>query len=128
MSKKTIVFIILILGLTITVILVVRHNYALSNDYNYISAKLDIKNGEVKIVHVGDSLSVEMIDDINRVAAKFGFKNVYLSSDAAKNEMKGIINYNELMETFLTIKNGEGWKINYQQQVDKISNDGKRND
>ncbi|MEO7263616.1 MAG: hypothetical protein ABIW38_01830 [Ferruginibacter sp.] len=122
-KKKVLILIVLILSMAITVILLVKHNYELSPNYNFISAKLNIRDGDINIVNVGDSISTGRLEQVNLVAAKFGFKNIYLRSDSAKNEMKGIRNYNELMEAFLAIKNGPGWRERYQKELDSIGND-----
>lgn len=119
MTKKLLIAL-LILAATIAVVIIIRHNYELSSNYNYITAKLDIKNGDVKLVNVGDTEQVTRAIEINIIAARYGFQNVYLSTDSAKNEMKGIKNYNELIEAFLNLRNGNQWKESYQKEVDSL--------
>jgi hypothetical protein len=117
--RKKILIIVLILATIITIFLIVRHNYNLSPEYNYITAKLDIKNGNCRIVHTGEHIISLKDQEIEAVAAKYGFRNVYIEKPTS-NELNGINNYNKAIEIYLTLRNGYNWKANYQNEIDSI--------
>jgi hypothetical protein len=54
------------------------------------------------------------------VAAKYGFKNIYLGNDTTTQIVSGINNYNEVMEAYLQLRNGINWREIYQREVDSI--------
>ena len=109
----------LILAAVITILLIVKKNYSLSPEYNYITAKLDIKNSNCRFVNVMDSIIPLKEKEIKKVSSKYGFKNVYLKK-ATQNEMKGIRNYNETIEIYLNFRNGSDWRDNYQKEIDSL--------
>lgn len=43
----------IIVGMIISIVYIVWRAYDLSSGYNYATAKLDIKNGDLKIIHIG---------------------------------------------------------------------------
>ncbi len=53
------------------------------------------------------------------IAAKYGFKNVYLKK-INPGEMKGIRQYNETIAMYLNLRNGADWKYNYQKEIDSL--------
>lgn len=109
-----------ILILVIALIIIVRQNYKGSPDYNYITAKLDIKNGNIRIIKAGYRIPSLKDKEIDLVASKYGFKNVFIGFDTTKQKMNGINNYNEVIETYLALRNGDNWRTNFQREIDSI--------
>ena len=94
-------------------------NYISSPEYNYFTAKLDIKNGNTRFINIGGSIDPSTEKEIQVIASKYGFQNVYLKKATSK-EMKGIKNYNETIGIYLNVRNGAGWRYNYQKEIDSI--------
>lgn len=109
-----------ILVLVIIVIMVLLQNYKGSPDYNYITAKLDIKNGNIRFINTGYRTPCAKDSEIDLATAKYGFKNFFIGYDTTAQKIKGINNYNELMETYLAYRNGNDWRISYQKEVDSL--------
>jgi hypothetical protein len=109
-----------ILVLLISAIIIFWQNYKGSPDYNYLTAKLDLKNGNVRIINVGYRITSSKDKEIDIVAEKYGFKNIHIGYDTTKQKMKGIKNYNEMVEAYLALRNGSNWKVNYQREVDSL--------
>ena len=118
MRKKTII-IALIAAAIIFAIIVVKRNYSLSPEYNYITAKLDIRSGNCRIVNVGTHIASANDSAIQSIALKYMFTNVYIENPTP-NVRKGINNYNETIDIYLAIRNGADWKARYQTEVDSI--------
>lgn len=118
--RKVILIISIILIVTIIILLVVRQNFKNSPDYNFITAKLDIKNGNVKIVHTGFHTASAKDKEIDSVAKIYGFRNVYIGYDSTEQIISGIKNYNSVIESYLNIRNGSNWKQDYQSAVDSL--------
>jgi len=106
--------------LAIIVIMALLQNYKGSPDYNYITAKLDIKNGNIRIINKGYRIPSVKDSEIDLAAAKYGFKNIFIGYDTTAQKIKGINNYNELMETYLAFRNGDDWRVSYQREVDSL--------
>ncbi len=119
MSRITII-ICSILAAVIFALLVVRQNYKNSPDYNYITAKLDIRNKNVRIINVGLRKPSSKDKEIDSVEAEFGFKNIYIGYDTTKQIVSGINNYNQVTEAYLKLRNGSDWRENYQRKVDSL--------
>ncbi|MEO6254307.1 MAG: hypothetical protein ABIO79_13420 [Ferruginibacter sp.] len=119
MRKK--IFFILgpILILICIVIIIVWQSYASSPEYNYVTAKLDIKNNNSRIVNVIDSIVPLKEKEIQAIASKYRFKNVYLQK-ITPGEMNGIKQYNETIEMYLNFRNGPHWKYSYQKEIDSL--------
>jgi len=103
------------------VFLLVSKAYKDSPDYNYISAKLDVKNGNIRIVHIGFRQPSLKDKEIDAVTEKYGFKNIYIGSDTTAGILSGIDNYNDVMEAYLKVKNGLNWRKSYQAEIDSIN-------
>lgn len=115
--RKATWLLISILIIAVFVLFVIRQNYKDSPDYNYITAKLDIKNGNIKIISLGfqkDSLKY------NEAAKKYGFKNIFIENDPTEQIKSGINNYNEVMEGYLKVRNGLNWRNSYQNEIDSL--------
>ncbi|MEO6721906.1 MAG: hypothetical protein ABIN67_16175 [Ferruginibacter sp.] len=102
--------------------IVIRQNYKNSPDYNYITAKLDIKNNNARIINIGLRKPSLKDNEIDMVAAKYGFKNIYIGNETKKQILTGIINYNSVIESYLELRNGSNWRKFYQLEVDSLYN------
>ncbi len=110
----------ILLILAIIVIMVIRQNYKGSPDYNYIAAKLDIGNGNIRIINIGYRIPCTKDSEIDLATAKYGFKNIYIGYDTTAQKIKGITNYNDLMEGYLALRNGNNWRRSYQKELDSL--------
>jgi hypothetical protein len=110
----------IIVVLLLSTIYIAWQKFDLSADYNYATAKLDIKNGDLKIIHVGIPKITSKDKEIELVAARYGFKNVYIEKYTPEQTEKGIRHYNTLVENYLVLRNGINWKKNYQREVDSL--------
>jgi len=115
----------LLIGCTIGVLIITTayvlwQVFDLSADYNYATAKLDIKNGNVKVINIGAPKISSKNKEIELVAARYGFKNIYIEKFTPQQTEKGIKNYNEMIENYLILRNGSNWKRNYQREVDSL--------
>jgi amino acid transporter len=102
----------------------VDYHYGLSEYYNYFTAKKDLKEGKVQILTAGflvssDSEKTVKAKDSIRMQFGFTFLNVGIYSE-------GLKRYNEVIEKYLTEKNGENWRKRLQFKIDsldKLQND-----
>lgn len=106
--------------LIISTVYFVWQTYDLSTDYNYATAKLDIKNGNVKVINIGAHKISSKEKDLEMLSARYGFKNIYIEKFTAQQTEKGIQDYNELIETYLVLRNGADWKKNYEREADSL--------
>jgi len=118
--RKKILIACSILVLLISAISILWRAYDLSSDFNYASAKLDIKNGNAKVIHVGVHEVSAKEKEIEMIAARYGFKNIYVEKFTPKQTENGIKNYNELIDTYLAFRNGPGWKDRYKKEIDSV--------
>ncbi|MEO7766478.1 MAG: hypothetical protein ABIS01_03590 [Ferruginibacter sp.] len=119
MPKKLLIGTIILILIT-SVVYIVRRTYDLSTDYNYVTAKLDIKNGSVKIINIGLPKVSSKDKEIELVAYSYGFKNIYIEKFTPQQTEKGIKNYNDLIENYLILRNGPKWQSNYQREIDSL--------
>ncbi len=98
--------------------------YGLNEDYNYFTAKRDIKNGKVEILETGLILPTPNVDWEKQQAAEkitanhFGYKSVYLGCTVTH----GIGIYNNVMEDYLDKVNGKNWRAKSKQMFDSLMN------
>lgn len=118
--RKRLLIIGFIFILIISIISILWRVDDLSADYNYVTAKLDIKDGNVKIINIGIPKTSSKDKEIELVAGRYGFKNIYIEKYTPKQTEKGINNYNELIETYLALRNGSNWKSIYKKEVDSL--------
>jgi hypothetical protein len=118
--RKKIFIAVLILVVLITATGIIWRTFDFSSDYNYATAKLDIKNGEVKLIHTGVHKPSAKDPEIEKLAARYGFTNIYVEKFTEKETAKGIKHYNDLVETYLILRNGPGWKTLYEKEVDSL--------
>lgn len=96
--------------------------YGLDEEYNYFTAKQDIKSGKIQILETGLLLPDPGVDWEKQQAAKkiaeqnFGYKSVYLGCTVTN----GIGMYNEVMEDYLDKVNGKDWRAKERQMRDSI--------
>ena len=98
--------------------------YGLNEDYNYFSAKRDIKNGKIQILETGLILPEPNVDWVKKqetekkLEEQFGYKSVYLGCIVRH----GIGIYNSVMEDYLEKVNGENWRKKQQRMIDSLMN------
>ena len=103
--------------------------YGLNEDYNYFSAKRDIKNGKIQILETGLILPEPNVDWVKKQETKekleeqFGYKSVYIGCIVRH----GIGIYNSVMEDYLEKVNGKNWRTKERQMLDSITNSNKPN-
>lgn len=119
MRKSTLIICSILIAI-IFALLVVRQNYKDSPDYNYITAKLDIRNKNIRLINIGLRKPSSKDSAIDMVTAKYGFKNIYIGYDTTRQIISGINNYNDVMEAYLKIVNGANWREDYQREVDSL--------
>lgn len=99
-------------------------HYGLNEEYNYFTAKRDIKNGKVQILETGLILPEPSVDwDKKQEAEKkaenqFGYQSVYLGCTVTH----GIDIYNSVVEDYLEKVNGKNWRTKKRMIVDSIMN------
>ena len=118
--QKRLLIVGIVTVLIISVGYIVWQTYDLSSEYNYATAKLDIKNGNVKIIHIGVPRISSKDTEIELVAGRYGFKNIYIEKLSSHQTENGIKNYNDLIDSYLILRNGSDWKINYKKEVDSL--------
>ncbi|CAN5197786.1 hypothetical protein BH11BAC5_BH11BAC5_05670 [soil metagenome] len=98
--------------------------YGLGEEYNYFSAKQDIKNGKIQILETGLTLPEPNVDwnkkqDVKKkLENQFGYKSVYIGCIITH----GISIYNKVMEDYLESVNGKNWRTKQRQILDSIMN------
>lgn len=98
--------------------------YGLSEEYNYFTAKRDIKNGKVQLLETGLILPSPNVDwDKQQKAEKitanyFGYKLIYLGCIVTH----GIDIYNNVVEDYLDKVNGNNWRVNSKRMFDSLMN------
>lgn len=98
--------------------------YGLNEEYNYFSARRDIKNGKVQILETGLALpdpnvNWEKKQGAEKIAeTQFGYKSVSIGCTVTH----GIDIYNSVMEDYLRKVNGKNWRIKERKIIDSIMN------
>ena len=101
--------------------------YGLDEEYNYFTARRDIKNGKVQILETGlilpePNVNWEKKQDAEKIAEnQFGYKSVYLGCTVTH----GIDIYNSVMEDYLEKVNGKNWRTKERRTIDSIMNSTK---
>lgn len=104
------------------IIMTATNYYGLNEEYNYFSAKRDIKNGKIQIIETGlilPELNVDWNkeqDAEKKLEKQFGYKSVYHGCTVTH----GIGIYNSLMEGYLEKVNGKNWRIKQQRLLDSM--------
>ena len=106
------------------IIMAATSYYGLNEEYNYLSANRDIKNGKIQILEIGLILPDPNIDwnkeqeAEKKLEKKFGYKSVYLGCTMTH----GIGIYNYVMEDYLEKVNGKDWRIRQRLMLDSLMN------
>lgn len=119
--RKKLIIAGIIITLVVSAVYMLWQVYDLSADYNYASAKMDIASGHARLIHIGSPKVTSRDKEIELVAARYGFKNIYVEKFTKKLTEKGIRDYNDLVGRYLQLRNGTDWKARYQKEVDSLS-------
>ena len=119
MGKK-IVTIGFTLAIAISTIIILWWYYGFFSNYNYFTAKRDIKYGNVQFITFGLLLPSSKDKEIDIVATKYGFKGSNIGCTVTTQEINAIEIYNNVVEQYLSIRNGKNWRINYQREIDSL--------
>ncbi len=98
--------------------------YGLNEEYNYFTAKHDIRNGKIQLLETGLILPEPNVDWDKKQDAKkkiekqFGYKSKYLGCIVTN----GTYIYNTVMEDYLEKVNGKNWRTKERQMLDSIMN------
>ncbi len=95
-------------------------NYGLFSNYNYFTAKRDIKNGNVKFISFGLPMLSSKDSEIKMVMTKYGFKERNVGCTVTEQEINAIETYNNVVEQYLTRRNGENWRATYKKEIDSL--------
>lgn len=102
------------------------HYYGLDEEYNYFTAKRDVKTGKIQLLETGLILPYPGVDWARQQAAQklaekhFGYESVYLGCTVTN----GIAIYNKVMEEYLGNVNGRNWRAKERQMRDSIMKSG----
>ena len=106
------------------IIMTATNHYGLNEEYNYFSAKRDIKNGKIQLLETGLFLPEPNIDwdkkqDVEkRLEKQFGYKSIYLGCSVTH----GIGIYNSIMEDYLEKVYSKNWRSKQQRMSDSLMN------
>ena len=114
--RKKILIISSILVLLILSFFILWKRDAFFSEYSYFTAKRDIKNGDIKLYSYGLPMVTSKDKEIDAIRAKYGFKSVNLGCIVSDETDT----YNEVMEEYLTKRNGKDWRINFRKEIDSI--------
>ncbi len=96
--------------------------YGLNEEYNYFTAKRDIKNGKVQLLETGliepsPNVDWDKQQKIEKIIANhFGYKSVYLGCIVTH----GIGIYNDVVEDYLDKVNRNNWRVKSKQMFDSL--------
>ena len=96
-------------------LVVLNHEYGLTDEYNYFSAKRDLRNGKVQIV--GKGLLAPESKEEQAIRKQFGYEVVWGGCVIMNN---GYEKYNAVMTDYLDKVNGNDWQIKQQRQLDSL--------
>jgi hypothetical protein len=102
-------------------LIITTNHYGLNQEYNYFTAKRDIKNGKVQILSGGLALSVptDREKEIEKELEKqYGYKSVYLGCIVTH----GMGIYNTVMDHYLEKRNGKNWQLKERLLHDSLLN------
>jgi hypothetical protein len=100
--------------------------YGLNEEYNYFTAKQDIRNGKIQLLETGLALPDpntnvdwnKKQDAEKKVEKQFGYKSINLGCTVTN----GIDIYNSVMENYLEKVNGKNWRTKERQMFDSLMN------
>jgi amino acid transporter len=100
--------------------------YGLNEEYNYFTAKQDIRNGKIQFLETGLTLPDpntnvdwnKKQDAEKKVEKQFGYKSINLGCTWTN----GIGIYNSVMENYLEKVNGKNWRKEERKMLDSLMN------
>jgi len=100
--------------------------YGLNEEYNYFTAKQDIRNGKIQLLETGFILPDpnanvdwnEKQDVEKKIEKQFGYKTINLGCTVTN----GIYIYNSVIEHYLEKVNGKNWRTKERQMFDSLMN------
>ena len=98
--------------------------YGLDEEYNYFTAKQDIRNGKIQLLETGFILPDpnanvdwnKKQDAERKIEKQFGYKSINLGCTVTN----GIYIYNSVMEDYLKKVNGKNWRTKERQMYDSL--------
>lgn len=99
-------------------------HFGLNEEYNYFTAKQDIRKGKIQLLETGLILPEPNVDwnkkqdAEKKIEKQFGYKSIYLGCTVTN----GIDIYNSVMEDYLEKVNGKNWRTKERQTLDSIIN------
>jgi hypothetical protein len=90
------------------------------SDYSSISAKRDIRKGNIRLLGHGLPVVTVKDNELDSIRAKYGFKSVNLGCTVSDEELRATNEYNRVVYEYLAKRNGKDWKINFQREIDSI--------
>lgn len=86
-------------------------HFGLFHRFNFLAAKIDLAEGDPKIVRTGPTSPIETaLASLNR---KYGFRYYHASCTGTHGKFNGIKAYNAQVHKYLRKRNGENWKMEY---------------
>ena len=96
-----------------------RLGFGFFTPYNSLTARQDIKNGQVQIIAIG----LPYIPQVRqRLAKQYGFEYNYVGCNATTELLNGSKYYNDFVEKYLTAKFGNDFWTKFNTQLDSIDN------
>ena len=100
--------------------------YGLNEEYNYFTAKQDIRKGKIQLLETGlilpdPNTNVDLNkkqDAEKKTEEQFGYKSINLGCTVTN----GINIYNSVMENYLEKVNGKNWRTEERQMFDSLIN------
>jgi hypothetical protein len=116
--KGLLVLFLVFIGLSMLKLFRNEREIKYTNKYNSKTAYKDIERGAVKIVVFGLIADPTLREE---VAKKYGFHYDYLGCSMTEEIIKGVNEYNSVMEKQLTNKFGENFWDKFNAEVDSLS-------
>ena len=86
--------------------------------YNYFTAKRDIRNGKIQLVSYGLPLG-ELVQEAD-IRKRYGFSISNVGCVVTTDLIRGITIYDNIVESYLSKRNGHDWRLKYEQQIDSV--------
>jgi len=118
--RNKIVILVSVFILIISASIILWRKYGISSEYNYFSAKSDIKNGKVRFISYGLPQITSKDAEIEMVRKKYGFTGSNMGCVASDEDFRTAEIYNNVVEEYLIKRNGKDWRIKFQKEVDSL--------
>ena len=92
--------------------------HGLFEEYNYFTAKRDIKTGKIQILTAGHSIEPQLAEEMkaeDSLRKAFGYTIINIGIWSL-----GAEKYNNAIEVYLEEKNGQGWKDILNRKIDSV--------